>query len=169
MKLFLDKLGPLFTSRWIYLALMVPVLIVALAAAVLIWPINYAEGPYRPDPYRKYATPSTLTSLLNDDSLAGQSVYLNEVRLVPGPQENQFVAYGAAGNPILVIAAGQKTPLPKTSVIANVQGLIRRLPSTWTLKHVWKLDAKQLKAFSDDQYYIAAQRIRVDSRRPTND
>ena len=166
---FLDKSRVVFKSRWIYLALMVPVVLLATAAAVLIWPINYAEGPYRPDPYRKYATPSALTSLFKDPALAGKSVYLNEVQLVPASKENAYIAHGAAGDTMLVVATAQASKLPKEPAVANVQGVIRPLPSKRTLKREWKLDSKQLAAISNDHYYLAAQRIRIATRRPTRD
>ena len=166
---FLPKAGAIFRSRWIYLLVMVPVVVLAIAAAVLIWPINYAEGPYRADPYRKYATPSSLASLLEDPSLAGKSVYLNEVQLVPANKENAYIAEGAAGHTMLIVASGQASSLPKKAVTANVQGVIRPLPSKTTLKKEWKLSAKQVAALSDDDYYLAAQHIHVDTRRSTRD
>ncbi|MGH9521772.1 MAG: hypothetical protein ACRD3E_04490 [Terriglobales bacterium] len=165
----LKKTSAVFRSRWIYLALMVPVVLLAIAAAMLIWPINYAEGPYRADPYRKYATPSALPSLLDDPSLAGKSVYLNEVQLVPASKENAYIAHGAAGNTMLVLATAQASKLPKEAAVANVQGVIRPLPSKTTLKKEWKLNAKQLAAISNDHYYLAAQQIRIQTRRSTRD
>lgn len=156
-------------SRWMLLVLLVPLVVLLLAAAMLVWPINYAEGPYRPDPYRKYATPSALAPLLKGDSNAGDSVYLNDIRLVPGAKQNEYIAHGPSGNTMLVIATGQAAPLPKKPAIADVQGVIRTLPSVATLKHVWKLSNQQLQAVSGEQYYIAAQRIHVDSRNATHD
>lgn len=154
-------------SRWMLLVLLVPLVVLLFAAAVLIWPINYAEGPYRRDPYRKYATPSALAPLLKGDSNAGESVYLNEIRLVPGAKDNEFIARGASGNAMLVIATGQAAPLPKTPAIVDIQGVIRTLPAVSTLKHDWKLNKKQLQAVSGEQYYIAAQHIHIDSRATT--
>jgi hypothetical protein len=159
----LRKTGTALHSRWMLLLLLIPVVLLAMAAAMLIWPINYAEGPYRPDPYRQYATPSSLTSLLNDDSLAGESVYLNDVSLMPGAKENEYIAQGSAGHAILVITNGPASALPKEPTIADVQGVIRPLPSDRVLKRVWKLNGKLLAAVSAGEYYVSAQSIRVDA------
>jgi hypothetical protein len=165
----LHKLRHTIASHWVWIALAIPLVLAAIAAAILIWPIDRSEGPYPTAAYRRYATPSTFSSLFRDGSAIGDLVFLNEVQLVPAAKANSnaFLARGAGGKYLLVVTDGRPAPL-QHSAIANVQGVIRSLPSPSTIKHEWKLTAKQLSRISGEQVYLDAQRIRIDANAPTN-
>jgi hypothetical protein len=159
----LRKAAHALASHWIVLALMIPLAMVAIAASILIWPVDQGEGPYPAKAYERYATPSTLTPLLKDDSIAGDSVFLNNVQLIPAAQDDEYFARGADGKYMLVILAGKPVDLHDRDVIADVQGVIRTLPPSKILKRDWKLKPQQLSRISGEQFYLSAQRIQIDS------
>ena len=155
------RLGRGIVARWKLIALLVPLAVLVVSASILIWPIDNQEGPYRRDPYRKYSTPSELTSLIKGQAINGDSVYLNEIRLSPGAKEDVYFARGANGHIMLVIAAVQPVSLPAKPVVANVKGVIQRLPARSKLIREWKLNKQQRELLAGQHYYIAAQEIRV--------
>lgn len=160
----LRDIGRGVASHWVAIGLAMLVVILTVAAAVLIWPIDNNEGPYPTKAYLKYATPSSLTPVLNDDAANGDLVFLNEVRLIPAATDGAFLARGARGKYVLVIADGKAVSIGDGPAIANVQGVVHTLPAVSTLKREWKLTKSELKLIAGEQYYIDAQRIHIDKR-----
>ena len=159
----LRRAGDAVRSYWVVLALAIPLVAIAVAAAILIWPLDNNEGAYPTKAYLKYATPSSLTPLLNDDAAAGDQVFLNEVHLIPAATDEAFLARGARGKYVLVIAEGKPVSIDDPTV-ANVQGVVRTLPSKAKLTREWKLTKKELSLIAGEEYYIDAQRIHVNAK-----
>ena len=137
--------------------------VLALAGVIVIVLVARDGSTVKPAPIsaesRGLATPSELSSVLADET-AGRQVFLNRVQLSPASKEDQYLARGARGQHMLVIAAG-KAPQLDGPAVANVRGITHVLPSERVLRRDWKLDKKQRKLVAGQRFYIAAQEIEV--------
>jgi hypothetical protein len=115
--------------------------------------------------------PSSLASLLVDhaDSFVGDMVFLNEVRVHPGPARNVLIVSGAQGRRMLAFWEGARPCCGDDPITADIQGRIRPLPPTATLRRQWKLSKEQARAFGEQQIYILAESIKPGEKRATSD
>ena len=111
--------------------------------------------------------PTQLSSLLTDNrnEVVNHIVFFNDVRLEAGPTEDLYYAVGAAGDRVLVVSQGKKSPSTDFEQV-DVKGTVRSLPTLSTLTKKWKLDKQELKAVREQGIYIEAAEIVA--RRPGN-
>ena len=107
------------------------------------------------------ATASCLASLLTGDprAEAGDMVFLNDVKLKPGPQPQLFIAIGAKGQRLLVRweakdQAGQPSPQ-----IVDIKGIVRQMPTPRILHTEWLLSKKEIEVLGRQGVYIAAESV----------
>ena len=107
------------------------------------------------------ATASCLASLLTGDprAEAGDMVFLNDVKLKPGPQPQLFIAIGAKGQRLLVRweakdQAGQPSPQ-----IVDIKGIVRQMPTPRILHTEWLLSKKEIEVLGRQSLYIAAESV----------
>ena len=108
------------------------------------------------------STPSCISPLLAGDVGAeiGDMVFLNDVRLQPGPEPQLFVVSGAKGTRMLVALDAANGPMRATPMTVDIKGLIRRLPASGILRRQWKLTKDQIQRFGPQQIYIAAEYVK---------
>jgi hypothetical protein len=107
-------------------------------------------------------TPSSIDSLLSENAKAilGDMVFLNDVVLTAGPKKGVFVVSGAMNSRMLVVFDLPNSLVGRSPVTVDIKGLIRRLPSSATLRKNWKLSQDQLHAFAGQEIYIAAENVK---------
>jgi hypothetical protein len=88
----------------------------------------------------------------------GDLVFLNDVKVEPGPKAGIFIVRGAQGNRMLVVTDDQKGARGFSK--ADVRGQIRKLPPWATLRKEWRLSKEQALHLSHDHIYIAAEYIK---------
>jgi len=107
------------------------------------------------------ATASCFASLLTGDlrAEAGDMVFLNDVKLKPGPQPQLFIAIGAKGERLLVRWEDKKqTPQP-TPLIVDIKGIVRLMPTPKILHTEWLLSKKEIEVLGRQGVYIAAESV----------
>jgi hypothetical protein len=106
--------------------------------------------------------PSSIEPLLAGENRAepGDVVFLNKVRLQAGPKPGIVIVSSDKGTRMLVIwqSAGSTAAQPPS--VANIEGQVRRLPSAAVLRKDWKLNNDEIRSFSQQQIYIAAEYIK---------
>jgi hypothetical protein len=112
-------------------------------------------------------TPSSVSALLTSrpEELAGHLVFLNDVRVEPGPKPNVFFVAGAGGDRLLVVTDTPAT-LPPGSVV-DISGEMHKVPSRQVLRTDWKLSASEAKAISQERVYLAADTVRHQNHKPS--
>ncbi|MGA9815185.1 MAG: hypothetical protein WBQ64_20555 [Terriglobales bacterium] len=107
-------------------------------------------------------TPSSIDSLLGENAKAmlGDMVYLNDVLLTAGPTKDVFVVSGAMNSRMLVVFELPNSLVGRAPVTVDIKGLIRRMPSPAMLRKDWKLSKDQVRAFSSQEIYIAAEGVK---------
>jgi hypothetical protein len=107
------------------------------------------------------ATASCLASLLTGDPRAetGDMVFLNDVKLKPGPKPQLFIAIGAKGDRLLVRWEGKRQTDQPTPVIVDITGIIRQMPTPRILHTEWLLSKKEIEVVGRQSVYIAAQSV----------
>jgi hypothetical protein len=105
-------------------------------------------------------TPSSLAPLLSGqvEPMIGDVVFLNDVRVKPGPKSDIFVVSGSARKHMLVVSDNTKHASALRRV--DIKGQIRRLPTEWTLRREWHLTPEQARSFGEQQIYVAAEYMR---------
>ncbi len=106
--------------------------------------------------------PSSIEPLLAGENKAepGDVVFLSKVRLQAGPKPGIVMVSGEKGVRMLVTwqSAGSTASQPPN--VANIEGQVRRLPSAAVLRKDWKLNNDEIRSFSQQQIYIAAEYVK---------
>jgi hypothetical protein len=106
--------------------------------------------------------PSNIEPLLAGENRAepGDVVFLNKVRLQAGPKPGIVIISGDKGVRMLATwqSAGSTATQPPS--VANIEGQVRRLPSATVLRKDWKLNNDEIRSFSPQQIYIAAEYVK---------
>ena len=112
------------------------------------------------------ATASCLASLLTDDPRAetGDMVFLNDVKLRPGPESQLFIATGAKGERLLVRWEAKKQAGQPSPQIADIKGIIRQMPTPRILHTEWLLSKKEIEVLGRHSVYIAAESVTKQGR-----
>jgi len=107
------------------------------------------------------ATASCLTTLLTGDPRAetGDMVFLNDVKLKPGPQPQLFIAIGAKGKKLLVRWEAKKQAGQPSPQIVDIKGIVRQIPIPRILHTEWLLSKKEMEALEGQGIYIAAESV----------
>lgn len=107
------------------------------------------------------ATASCLASLLTNDPRAetGDMVFLNDVKLKPGPQPQLFIAIGAKGRRLLVRWEAKKQAGQPSPQIVDIKGTIRLMPTPRILHTEWLLSKKEIELLGRQSVYIAAESV----------
>jgi len=108
------------------------------------------------------ATASCLASLLTGDARAeaGDMVFLNDVKLKPGPKPPLFIAIGAKGERLLVRWEGKKQTEQPTPVVVDIIGIIRQMPTPRILHTEWLISKKEIEVLGRQSVYIAALSVK---------
>lgn len=108
------------------------------------------------------STPSCIRPLLTGDIAAeiGDMVFLNDVRLQPGPEPKLFVVSDATGTRMLVALDAANRAIRATPMAVDIKGLVRRLPASGILRKQWKFTKNQVQFFGPQKIYIAAEYVR---------
>ena len=116
------------------------------------------------------STPSAIGSLLagNTSAEIGDMVFLNNVRLHPGPMPDLFVVSGARGARMLVFLETNKE-FRAVSGDVDIKGTIQRLPELQVLRKAWRLSKDQLRFFQKQQVYIAAEYVKEQDGNATDE
>jgi len=106
-------------------------------------------------------TASCLASLLSDNprEAAGDMVFLNNVKLKPGPQPQLFIAVGAKGKRLLVRWEAKKQAGQPSPQIVDIKGIIRQMPTPRILHTEWLLSKKEIEVLGRQSVYIAAESV----------
>lgn len=106
-------------------------------------------------------TASCLASLLTGDPRAetGDMVFLNNVKLSPGPQPQLFIATGAKGKRLLVRWEAKKQAGQPTPQTVDIKGIIRQMPTPRILHTEWLLSKKEIEVLGRQSVYIAAESV----------
>lgn len=132
--------------------------------------ISAAEDDVDFSPSVVSSSPSAIGSLTagNPSADIGDMVFLNNVQLQAGPRPDLFVVSGARGVRMLVsFEAAKKFQAVPAEV--DIKGTIRRLPGLVALRKGWRLSKDQIHSFGKQRVYIAAEYVRVQNRKSTND
>jgi hypothetical protein len=107
------------------------------------------------------ATASCLTTLLTGDprAEADDMVFLNDVKLKPGPQPQLFIAIGAKGKKLLVRWEAKKQAGQPSTQIVDIKGIIRQMPIPRILHTEWLLSKKEIEALEGQRIYLAAESV----------
>jgi len=107
------------------------------------------------------ATASCLTSLLTGDprAEAGDMVFLNDVKLRPGPKPQLFIAVGAKGERLLVRWEAKRQAGQPSPQIVDITGIIRQMPTPRILQSEWLLSKKETEVLGRQSVYIAAESV----------
>ena len=107
------------------------------------------------------ATASCLATLLTGDPRAetGDMVFLNDVKLKPGPQPQLFIAIGAKGKKLLVRWEAKKQAGQPSPQIVDIKGIVRQIPIPRILHTEWLLSKKEMEALEGQGIYIAAESV----------
>jgi hypothetical protein len=107
------------------------------------------------------ATASCLASLLTDNPKTeiGDMVFLNDVKLRPGPRSTIFIAIGTRGKRLLVRWKTTKQIGQRTPQIVDIKGIIRQMPTPGILHTEWMLSKKQIDMLERQNVYIEAESI----------
>lgn len=135
-----------------------------IGSAVLAWGIwRMIERDIGNPPNAVLTTPSSIIALIGSQAAdeVGDMVFLNDVRLISGPQPHIFIISGAKGSQMLVVSEDGLLPVQRTPAIVDIKGRIRQLPSSAILRKQWKLSTDQANIFGQQQNYIAAEYIRA--------
>lgn len=133
------------------------------AGSLLVW------GYYRTmerriwlSPTAAVSTPSSIGPLLgaNAQGTFGDMVFLHNVLLEAGPTPDVFVLSGAENLRMLLVSNAPNSFAEHTPITVDIKGLIRRLPSSATLRKEWKLTKEQIHLFGQQQIYIAAESVK---------
>ncbi len=105
-------------------------------------------------------TPTDISSLLESKfrSPIGDVVFLNEVRIEPGPSIHLFFAADQQGNKIMIRWDTAATNL-LNGKLADVTGVIKRLPSLAAMEREWNLGRSVATDLPKEAIYIHADRI----------
>jgi len=135
-----------------------------MGSAVLAWRVwRMIERDIGNSPSAVLVTPSSISALLGSQAAdeVGDMVFLNNVRLLSGPQPHIFIISGAKGSRMLVVSEDGLLPVERTPAIVDIKGQLRRLPSSAILRKQCKLSTDQVSIFGRQQNYIAAEYIRA--------
>jgi len=89
-------------------------------------------------------------------------VFLNDVKLRPGPNTRLFIAIGAKGEQLLVKWDGKKQTGQPTPIVVDIKGIIRQMPTPRILHTEWLLSKKEIAVLGRQNVYIAAESVRQD-------
>jgi len=111
------------------------------------------------------ATASCFTSLLTDNTRAeiGDMVFLNDVKLKPGPRARLFIAIGANGGRLLVRWEAPEQAGEPTPEIVDIKGIIRQMPTPRILHTEWMLTKKESEILGRQGVYIAAESVKAEN------
>jgi hypothetical protein len=106
-------------------------------------------------------TPTDISSLFEPSKLRssiGEVVFLNEVRIEPGPSKHLFFAADQRGNKIVVSSDSDATK-SLNGKFAEVMGVITPLPALAAMEREWKLSTSVAAGLRKEAVYIRADRI----------
>jgi len=89
----------------------------------------------------------------------GDMVFLNDVKLKPGPQPQLFIAIGAKGKKLLVRWEAKKQAGQPSPQIVDIKGIVRQIPIPRILHTEWLLSKKEMEALEGQGIYIAAESV----------
>ena len=138
-------MGFLGTTRWRMLILVAAILVVSVVAIVGWRTAESYAAEMDLSSEDVPPTASCLTSLLTGNTRAeiGDMVFLNDVKLKPGPHAPLFVAIGANGGRLLVRWEAQEQAGQLTPKIGDIKGIIRQMPTPRILHTEWMLSKKE--------------------------
>lgn len=128
------------------------------------------ESDVGSSPVEGSSAASAIGSLLvgNTSAEIGDAVFLNDVRLQAGPKPDLFVVSGARGVRMLVSwEAAKKFQVVPSKV--DLKGTIRRLPALEVLRKGWGLSKGQALFFGTQHVYIAADYVKEQRRKATDE
>lgn len=152
-------------ARWRMLILLAAIFVVAVVAIVGWRTAKSYAGEMDLSSEDVPATASCLTSLLTDNTRAeiGDMVYLNDVKLKPGPQAHLFIAIGANGGHLLVRWEAQEQAGQPPPKLVDIKGIIRKMPTPRSLHSEWMLSKKESEILGRQSVYIAADSIKAEN------
>ena len=133
--------------------------------------INAAtENDMESSPVEVSSAPSAIGSLLvgNPSAEIGDAVFLSDVRLQAGPKPNLFVVSGATGVRMLVSLEDAKE-FQAVPGNVDIKGTIRRLPAPEVLRKRWGLNKDEVHFFGKQHVYIAAEYVKEQDLKATDD
>ena len=147
--------------QWKWAAGLVLAIAVCVVAAVVVreWRRNANDFRRTQAQGNSNLPPSRLQPLIEHGLLiAGQLVFLNDVKLEAGPAKGVYFVVGAEGTTMLVLAAATSVSAAPHDRV-DVNGTVRRLPSEWVMRKQWKLSAMQLKRLQAQKMFVEAASI----------
>ena len=169
---YLGDLGVKETRRACRASLIVlamTLLCIGLIAALRL--INTAmENDIELSPAERSSAPSAIGSLMvgNPSAEIGDMVFLNDVRLQAGPKPDLFVVSGSRGVRMLVSLEAAKEIQAAPGKV-DIKGTIRQLPTLQVLRKGWRLNKDQVHFFGKQQVYIAADYMKEQNLKATNE
>ena len=153
------------TARWRMLILVAAILVVSVVAIVGWRTAESYAAEMDLSSEDVPATASCLTSLLTDNTRAeiGDMVFLNDVKLKPGPHARLFIAIGANGGWLLVRWEAREQAEQPTPEIVDIKGIIRQMPTPRVLHREWLLSKKESEILGRQSVYIAAGSVKPQS------
>lgn len=145
-------------SRYLFLSLFLVATVFACA-----WLINTmrASGTHLESSLQSTSTPSALTALLSTDvdSSMGDFVFLSGVNLESNPAQRVFIISGSQGNRAIVVS--DQASYAHLESRMDITGQIRRLPSSGVMRKQWGLSQAQIRRFTREHFYIAANELKA--------
>ncbi|MGE5113397.1 MAG: hypothetical protein ACM3JB_21235 [Acidobacteriaceae bacterium] len=97
-------------------------------------------------------------------AIYGQLVFLNDVRLEPGPKKNIFYVLGKNSVRLLVLAESSHWSPGKPDDLHDVTGSLQDPPATSYMRRNWGLSKAEAETVREQGVYLLANAIREGQR-----